>query len=366
MKIECVKEKFVDAIQKAERVTGKNLTTPVLKCIHLQAERNNLTIRATNLDLGIEINLPVKVEVPGLVAVPGAVLLGFVQNLQHDKNVTLESTNQNLSVSTPLNSTVIKALSHEEFPSIPSLTSEKTISIPAKEFIRGLKAVWYSSGTSQVKPELSSVFIHSEEDELVFVATDSFRLAEKRVRMKKAREFPSILIPLKNIPEIIRILEEISGEIEVAFTKNQISFSADGLYLTSRLVDGVFPDYKQILPKGFKTEAVVLKEDLISSLKIAHIFSDKFNQVSVSVRPSEKLFQLRTKNAEIGENTNKLKGAISGEDVDINFNHRYITDCFQSVDSDSVSLEFNGLSKPVVIRGVSDKTFMYLVMPMNK
>ncbi|MEK7645274.1 MAG: DNA polymerase III subunit beta [Patescibacteria group bacterium] len=366
MRIECVREKFAAAVQKAERVTGKNLTLPVLKCLYLKAERGNLLIRATNLDLGIEINLPVKVEIPGSVAIPGAVLSSFLQQVRNDKNIILETIDGNLSVSTQNNSTLIKALPHDDFPTVPVFMKENSLTLAPKEFVRGLKAVWYASGTSQVKPELSSVYVFADQDELVFVATDSFRLAEKRVRVKKAQDFSHVLIPFKNVTEIMRILEEIDEDVEISFDKNQIAFSSSNVYLTSRLIDGSFPDYKQIIPKEHKTEATLLKEDLVNSLKMAHIFSDKFNQVSLSVTPSKKAFEMKTKNAEVGENVNKLKANLTGEDIDMNFNHKYVTDCFQSIDSDSITLHFNGPSRPVVLRGVSDKTFLYLVMPMNR
>jgi DNA polymerase-3 subunit beta len=366
MRIECLREKFSEAIYKAEKITGKNLTLPVLKCILLEAQNNTLTIRATNLDLGIEIVIPVKIIEPGAVAVPGGVLSSFVQHLQNDKNITLETVENNLHVSTATNSTIIKSMPFEDFPTIPQVSKERTVTLNAKDFIKGLRSVWYSSSTSTMKPELSSVFIYHDDENIIFASTDSFRLAEKKIRLKKLKDFTQILLPFKNVPEIVRVLEEISGDVEISLTKNQIAFSYDGVYLTSRIIDGVFPDYKQIIPKEFKTEVVVLKQDLINSLKLANIFSDNLNQLSVRVYPSKNLFELTTKNADVGENVNKIDATLSGQDIDINFNHKYIIDCFQSIDSDSVSLQFSALNKPVIIRGVSDKSFLYLVMPMNK
>jgi DNA polymerase III subunit beta len=366
MKIECVREKLNEAISKAEKVTGRNMTLPVLGCILLQAQGTTLVIKSTNLDLGLEIQLPVKVEKEGVIAVPGNILTTFISNLKDEKSIKLEVVDGNLSVSTQNNATIIKSLPFDDFPTIPTITPDKSFLIDSKDFIRGLKAVWYSAAVSSMKPELSSVYIYSDDESLVFVATDSFRLAEKRVKTKKVRDVGTILIPFKNVVEIIKILEEINGEIEVNLSKNQISFSYNGLYLVSRIIDGVFPDYKQIIPKEYKTEVVALKQDLINSLRISNIFSDKFNQIHIKVAPSEKKFQLTTRNNEVGENVNKLQGAISGEDVDMHFNQKYIVDCFQSIESDSVSLDFNGLNKPMIVRGITDKSFMYLVMPMNK
>ena len=366
MKIECLKEKLVQAVVKAERITGKNLTLPVLKCVLLEAKNSSLTIKATNLDLGIEVTVPVKVEKEGVVAVPGNILSSFISNLQNEKNIILEVVEGNLVVSTRVNSTTVKSLPYEDFPTIPVVSNERSFQINSKDFVRGLKAVWYSSSISSMKPELSSVFIYPDDEGVVFVATDSFRLAEKKVRLKKGKEFNHILIPYKNVPDIIRVLDEISDDVLVNLDKNQISFSYEGVYLTSRVIDGAFPDYKQIIPKEYKTEVVVLKQDLINSLKLANIFSDTFHQVNIKIHPGKKGFELKTKNSDVGETLNKMEAALSGEDLEINFNHKYIVDCFQSIDSDSVALQFNGLNRPLIMRGVSDKSFMYLVMPMNR
>lgn len=132
------------------------------------------------------------------------------------------------------------------------------------------------------------------------------------------------------------------------------------------MIDGNFPDYKQIIPKETKTEVTVLKQDLVSSLKIANIFADKFSQVIFNINPSEKTLRITTKNMDVGENINSIDAVIKGEGLNISFNYKYIMDCFQSIDSDSISLSFSDMNRPMIIRGVSDKSFLYLVMPMNK
>jgi DNA polymerase-3 subunit beta len=366
MKIESVKSKLAEAVAKAEKITGKNLTLPVLSCVLLETKGNELVVRATNLDLGIEITLPVKVGQAGTIAIPGGILNSFLTQSAGDKNVTLESAEGNVKVTSDTGTTVIKSLNSEDFPTIPRITGEKAFKVPAKELIRGIKAVWYASATSSMKPELSSVYIYSDDDGLVFVATDSFRLAEKKVKIKDMKDFGSILIPVKNIPEIVRTLEGATGDVDMVVTKNQISLSYGGVYLTSRVVDGIFPDYKQIIPKEFKTNVTVLKQDLVSALKVATIFSDKFNKLAIKVHPSEKLFEFATRNADVGESVNKIESVLEGDDLDINFNYRYITDSFQSFETDSLSLGFNGLTRPLIIHGIGDKSFTYLVMPINK
>jgi DNA polymerase-3 subunit beta len=366
MKAECIKEKFCAAVSKAEKITGKNMSLPILSCILIEAKSNFLILRATNLDLGIEIRVPAKITKEGKVAVPGAILNSFLSNLSGDNNLNLEEKDGNLHVLGSHSQTIIKSYQAEDFPTIPKVLNGKIYDIESVNLVRGLKAVCYSASLSNIKPELSSIYIHSKDDGLVFVATDSFRLAEKVVKFKKTSDFEQILIPFKNVADLLKIINDEKDSLAINFTKNQISFEYKDIYIVSRVIDGVFPDYQQIIAKEFKTEVIVLKQDLINVLKLSNVFSDSFNQINIKVSPKDKTLEIKSKNSNVGENVNKLSATISGEEIEINFNHKYIIDCFQSIDSDSVSLSFNGLNKPMVIHGVSDKSFTYLVMPMNK
>jgi len=365
MKLECGIEKIKNAINQAERITGKNLTLPVLSSVLFIASGKSLKLRATNLSLGIEIEIPAKIEKEGMVAVSGLVLTGIFSNIIQSENIFLEEVDGNLVIKTKKSQIKIKSQPNEDFPTIP-IVSGDSFELDSKKLIEGIKSVYYSSSVSDIKPEISSVYFYSKEDNLVFVSTDSFRLAEKKIKVKNVNELSGILIPFKNIPEILRIFGELNSELKVCFNKNQISFSSDNVYLTSRVIDGIFPDYTQIIPKEFKTECVVLKQDLLNALKLSNIFSDKFNQVTLKIKPKEKIFELSSINNEVGENKTNLDGAISGEDVEVSFNYKYFMDCFQSINTDSVSIKLNQSSKPIVVSGVSDNSFTYLIMPMNR
>lgn len=366
MKAECVKEKFCSAISRTEKITGRNMTLPVLSCILIEAKGNFLILKATNLDLGIEIKVPARILQEGLVAVPGSVLNSFLVNLAGGNNLKLEVNDGNLQIISENGQTTIKGLPSEDFPSIPKVVDGRIYDLDSQSLLRGLKSVWYSSSLSSIKPELASVYLYTHNENLVFVATDSFRLAEKVIKSKKNNNQEQILIPFKNVSDLLKTVGEEKETLAVSFSKNQISFEYSGVYIVSRVVDGVFPDYQQIIPKDFKTEVIVLKQDLINVLKLSNIFSDGFNQINIKVSPQDKVLEIKSKNSSVGESVNRLAATVSGEEIEINFNHKYIIDCFQSIDSDSVSLSFSGLNKPMVIRGVSDKSFTYLVMPMNK
>ncbi|MBI2045943.1 MAG: DNA polymerase III subunit beta [Parcubacteria group bacterium] len=366
MKAETIIEKIKIAATTAEKMTGKNLSLPALKSILLIAKQKSVIIKATNLDIGIEYEIPAKVEEEGVAAIPGAILGGMLSGLSGEEIVSIESVNNNVLFSTKKNSTVLKTTPYEDFPLIPKISNGEKMIISAEKLISGLRSVWYSAALSDIKPEIASVYLYQNEKNIVFVATDSFRLAEKKIENKKDTNADGVIVPLKNVSEIIRVFGERSGDIEILFNKNQISFENNGVYVFSRTIDGVFPDYQQIIPKEHTTEAIVLKKDFQNALKIATIFSEKFNQVVFTIKPKDSYFEIKSKNSAIGENTTTMDASISGEDIVMGFNAKYISDSMQSIAEDSILLQFNGPNKPLVIKGLSNKSFRYLVMPMNR
>lgn len=366
MKIESIKDRLEEAVSKAEKIAGKNVTLPVLSGLYLNASQNSLSIKSTNLDIGISIDVPVKVLEPGTVVVPAHTLSSFLSSLMKEKNITISTKDQMVEIKTVSTKTNIKTLPSEEFPIIPEISDDEAFSLPARDLIFGLKSVIYAAAIGSMKPELSSVSISYKDEFLVFAATDSFRLAEKKIRVKKIPHFKQILIPQKNAVEIIRVFDRGEEGISISIEENQLALRSGNVYLTSRIVEGTFPDYSQIIPKETTTKAVLLKQDLITSLKTSLIFSDAFNQLTLKLSPKNKLFEIESKNNTVGENNYAVDAVLEGEDISINVNHRYFTDCLQSITTDSLSLSFAGLAKPIVVEGVGDTSFLYLVMPMNR
>jgi DNA polymerase-3 subunit beta len=366
MKIETIKDKLTEAVVKAEKIAGKNVTLPVLKGLYLEAKENILTIKSTNLDMGISITIPVKSKEDGAVVVPASILSSFLNSLTKDKNVTLETEGQNLKVTTDSISTTIKTFSEEEFPIIPTIENQESFSMPARDLVMGIRSVVYAAAIGSMKPELSSIYIYYEEDKLVFVATDSFRLAEKKVKVKNIPHFKSLLIPEKNALEIARIFDNSKEEVSISIGENQIAFHSGETYLVSRIIDGSYIDYKQVIPKETSSSVIVLKQDLSSTLKTALVFADNFNQLLINLDPSSKKFEIQSKNNNVGESSAEIEAVVEGQNLSTSVNHRYFVDCLQSIPSDSISLRFSGADRPILVEGVGDKSFVYLVMPMNR
>jgi DNA polymerase-3 subunit beta len=244
--------------------------------------------------------------------------------------------------------------------------TSKRLKIDSTALISGIKSVWYSSATSSIKPELSSVRMYPLNNKLVFVATDGFRLAEKKINIKEIPDFTHVLIPVKNASEIVRVFEGVDEELDFYIEDSQIAVISKNIYLVSRVIEGNFPDYKAIIPKEFMTEAIVLKQDLVNAFKINTIFSDSFFHIKFIVNVENKSLEFITKNNEVGESSTQIPAVIKGNSLDINFNYRYINDSLPVLNTDSLSFSFSGSNKPLVINSVGDDSFLYLVMPMNK
>ena len=366
MKFETLIGKIVGIVEKASRATGKNLSLPVLSCILLETNKNagNLTLKSTNLDIGAEFTISVKATESGKVAVPGSIFLNFLSSIGSEGEIKVSENKENLSISFKNNTSTIKCFPKDDFPEIPSVNKEKKARLMVKDFLNGLRSVWFAASVSSIKPELSSVYIYPGNQELIFVATDSFRLAEKKVQYKNPTDFQPVLIPYKNIPDILKILEGLNEEVDVYFDKNQVQISFSQGKIVSRVIDGSFPDYKQIIPKEIHTEATILKQDLIKAIRSAQVFTDAFNQIRFKFDGTK--VTLSAKNNDVGEYNETLQSKVSGNPLEISFNYKYILDSLQSIDSESIHLFLSGVGKPMIISGSSDKSFTYIAMPMNK
>jgi DNA polymerase-3 subunit beta len=226
--------------------------------------------------------------------------------------------------------------------------------------------VAFSASLTSIKPELGSVFVQQKkEHSLTLVATDSFRLMEKTIPQKSLILDQSFMIPHKNALELGRVCEQVGESAKLVVTENQCALTfPGGVYVSSRLVTGSFPDYVQIIPKEFVTHVTVLKEDLLRSFKKTNVFLNKFRQVSLTITQNN--LTVASNNNEVGHTTDSIRAEVEGEELTLNFNQQYVMDPLQHIQDDSIKLSFAGIGRPLIMQGVGDRSLRYLVMPMNK
>jgi DNA polymerase-3 subunit beta len=364
MKITISQSALYKALEIVSRVSTKHVTLPVLQCVLLVVEKEMVTLRATNLEISLELTLEATVEGTGIIAVPAQTLLQSIQFLD-EKTVTLHIDDQILVIEGQRTKTSIKSIPHTEFPTINKLNSA-SVTIQAELFAFGIKTTAFAASQTSIKPELGSIFIQQKrEHTLSFVATDSFRLIEKTVSQKGVVLSQSILLPQRNALEIARICELVGGSPELLVNENQCALAfPSGVYVTSRLVVGSFPDYEQIIPKEYVTTVLLLKDDLQKALKKTNTFLNKFLQVGVTL--GEHTVTVFATNSDVGQTTDTFKAEVTGAKLALSFNQQYLVDPLPYLIDDSLTLRFAGVGRPLVIVGNNDSTVRYLVMPMNK
>lgn len=358
------KNELLAQLELAAKVSTKHATLPVLQCVLLTAVDQTLKISATNLEIGFEVAIKAKVEEEGVIAVYASTLTQTIQYIQ-SKEVTLKIEDTVLVVESSGSETTIKSIPHDEFPTIPRLSSKGQV-LQKELFALGIKTAAFSASVSSIKPELGSVCItQKKEHTLTFVATDSFRLMEKTVPQKGVILEESLLIPYKNALELARVCEVKEGEVTLMVAENQCALQfSDGVYLTSRLTNGSFPDYTQIIPKEFASHTTVVKNDLHHAFKKTNIFLNKFMQVTLATTKDS--VTVSANSGEVGTTTESIRAQSEGEDLTISFNQRYLAEPLQHINDESIVLHFAGIGRPLVIEGVNDRSVRYLVMPMNK
>ena len=365
MRIHCATQDIRALCTVAEKISGKQTTLPILGTLLFTAEKGRFKVTSTNLEMGFEGWVPARVEGEGRVAIPARTVTGFLAAVPAEQ-LTLETEGEHLRVRSEKLSTLVRGQSADEFPRLPSLKKKTNHTLPATLLRDGLLSVLFASAPSDIKPEIASVYIVSgASTPLTFVATDSFRLAYREFPGVRGGTF-SLLLPLRAATELARVLEQTVGDVEIALDENQALFQHRTFNFISRLVDGVFPDYQQIVPKHFTTEAVLSRAALQNTLRNAGFFTGRLQAVTVRFNADERLVEVQTGAAEIGEHNETLPTtALDGRNVALAFNYRYLVDGVAHLASDEVRVGLNGEGRPMRIRANNDPSYFYIIMPMK-
>jgi DNA polymerase-3 subunit beta len=360
------KKEFSEAVNDVSRFAERRSTTlPVLSGIVIVAGDDGIKLRATNLETGIDRKVSGTIKEPGVVAIPASTLREIATSFSGNGSLTLEHGGDTVVISSGTGRSTLKTLPYEDFPILPFPEGTKVkFSLPGAQLRTLIATVAACASPSTVRPELSSVLISAEGGTIKAVATDSFRLAEKKMNISGISNSFSLLIPAKNVLDIVQILPD--ELIEVRSDDHQCAFSCPSMMLTTRLVMISYPDYTQIVPRTFSAEATLLRKDFEAVMRRTAVFSDSFQKVRLGFSPSEKNVSISAHNSDIGESAESIPAAVTGDGIELSFNHRYVTAPLSLMSSESITLSASGIGRPMVIKGVGDATFFYLVMPMNQ
>lgn len=364
MKFTCRTAHFGRAIGAAERFAGKNITLPILANVLLSADKNGLTMTATNLEHAIEIKIPGDTSQEGKVSVPARIVSGLIQAI-HEENIRLEVKQGNLAITSDTRHSRVNGMNADDFPLIPKVKKTASFFASAELLGRALGHVLSAVSSSDFKPELGGVFFNLQRDSIALAATDTFRLAEEVVPLEKAQsESVSFIVPQRACQEFSRLLAEYKDEgVSVSFGDNQILAEIGPVRITSRLIEGVFPEYRAIVPSQFSTSVFIARDELLSAVRSSSIFASKLQEVTL--RFSRDGLEVISANPEVGEDRTTLKVAYTGKDASVSFNYRYLLDGIQALEDDEVFFGCNDAAGPTLLRNKSAQTFTYVVMPIR-
>lgn len=363
MKIICLQENLKNNLNITQNIIGRNLTLPILNNLLLETEKGRLRVSSTNLEIGINTWTSCKVEKEGAVTCPAKILAGFVNGLPN-KKVELEVKNNTLTIKCENYKANLKGLPADDFPIIPQIKEPVSMEIKNSVFKEGLSQVVGAASLSESRPEIAGILLKPGKNDLKLVATDSFRLAEKKIfDVDKKAEFNQLIIPQRTVQELIRILAEKEGDLRICLGSNQVLFDSGEAQLISRLIDGQYPDYQQIIPTSFAIQATVDKEELMNAIRIAGLFSSKINDVKFSLQGGK--LEVLAQDQDLGENKTDLSAEIKGKSIQVIFNYRYLLEGLGNITTKQVFLGLNSESSPAIIKPVGDDTFVYVIMPIK-
>jgi len=373
MKLTILTHELKKGLNYTERLTGKNLTLPILNNVLIEALPNFLKISSTDLETGIEWWGLCKTEEEGKITVPAKILTQVINNIS-DEKIEIENKNDTLFIKTKTFKTQIKGYTSDDFPIIPQFSKEDFIEINAQELKDGLIDVVDIASMSQIRPEISGIYFVFKKDLVNLVATDSFRLVERTLQSSNYKnsfnDEIKFILSQKTTKEVINILQENTGSVKIYYSESQILFETNlnevdhpEINLISRQIEGNYPAYKEIIPKEYKTRIIVDKDFLTKQIKLAGLFAGKINEIKI--KNDDKNLEILSQDLELGENSSILEAKIEGEPVEISFNYKFILDGVSRVKTKNAILELQGASGAGVIKAEEGVDYIYVVMPIK-
>ncbi len=377
MKLIILQEKLKEGVGVVERISVKSLSLPVLNNILVKAEKNFLNLATTDLEIGIKWWALAKIEKEGVITVPARIFSTFV-NFLPNKQVTLELKGSNLIIGCENYQTILKGFNPEDFPIIPQISEGGSILVDSRSFCHGLNQIADIAIPSTAKPEISGIFFVFQKDFIKMAATDSFRLGEKTFYQNLKTPNPllskeyTFILPQKAAKEIINIFGEKEGELRICFSPNQVLFelpmaetSHPQIQLISRLIEGEYPNYQEIIPKKYETQVIFQRNEFLNQIKSAALFSGKVNEVKLKIDPKKEKVEVFSQSPDLGEYRSYLAGKIKGKELEISFNHRFLADGLLNIKSSEVVFELTGSEGPGVLKPAGDPSYLYVVMPIK-
>jgi len=369
VKLSVMQENLARGLQVVSRAVSTRSSLPVLSNVLLKTEDGGLKLTATNLEIGITYWVPGKIDVDGAMTVPARLLTDLVNSLPSSERVDLElQAGDMLHIRCGRFETHVKGIDADEFPALPTAGERPTTRIAQGLLRTALEETTFAAASDEARPILTGVLARFEGNQLTLAAADNYRIAVKTIAVLDPVEETSLVIPARSLNELGRILADVDDPVEVVLApaRNQVLFHLEGIDLISRLIDGQFPNYQQVIPSGHTTRAVVDRDEFHKAVRLAALIaSSSANIVKLQVGVDGEAGVTVSANAEVGDNEGRVEAQVEGDGTTIAFNAKYLSDVLQNVDAEQFALELNGPLSPGVFRPVGDDGYVHVVMPVR-
>lgn len=365
MELTVTQENLSKALSNVGRVASSKTGLPILSNILLRTDGNRLLVAATNLEIASTQHVGAKIITPGAITIPARLVTEFVSSLPKDV-VDLKVTDNHLSISSGSFRSVINGVIADEFPELPTIDDSASInySIASSDFKAAVSQTIITSSNDSTRPVLTGVYWHSFEGFLYLAATDGYRLAERRL-VETSSEVAAI-IPTTTLQEVLRTLSDDVSQVELLFDETQVRFRVGESEITSRLIDGSYPDYRQLIPATSETTVTLRAAEFVRVTKIAGLFArESGGSVTLTADSEKKTLSIHSIASELGENTSTASGTVTS-DGQVTLNSRYLSEALGVVDGDEVEFRFSGKLAPCVLTAKGeDANYKHIIMPLK-
>ncbi len=362
MKLQVTQENLSRALNNVARVASTRNALPILSNVLIKTVDNRVIIAATNLNIAITHYIGSKVSKEGAITVPARLMQDFVASLSSGViDITVEETKLHIKAD-HYNSTINGTLA-DDYPVMPQIVDGTTWSVDGPTLKRALQQVVLAASSDDARPILTGIYFHTNEGGLYVAATDSYRLAEKRV-MDLTQEV-KLLIPASAMQDLLRILGDHDDEVTVTHDDQQVLFTVGDIELVTRLIEGSYPDYRKLIPTSFATSAKLSKSELTNITKVSSLFArESAGSVTLELDEDTNQISIRSIASQLGENTAVASAEVDGT-ASITLNSRYILDALGVISDQDITIRFNGKLEPFVLQGVENKDYLHLIMPLK-
>ncbi|MBR2214316.1 MAG: DNA polymerase III subunit beta [Selenomonadaceae bacterium] len=367
MKFTCTRKEILEALQIVGKAVAYKPQNPILSGIYLKADNEMLDMQATDYELGLTAKIPVAVEEPGEALLMGRYLQEVVRRLPGEQVVfTLNKEEKILHITSDKAKFTLLSMDPKEFPTIQHFDGTLEFTIKNIAFANTIKKTVFSCSTDETRPVFTGCYLEVAEDNLIMAATNTHRLAVKTDFLDKDCGSIKIIIPSKALNEILHIIStDKPGDVRVICSANKLSIFFENIYLTTRLIEGSYPDYNKVVPASFATTVTLNIEELTQAVDRVSLISrvSEYNVIRLSF--TEGNLHISSNNPEIGNAEEDVTARLEGPEVNIAFNAKYITDVLKVMDAEECTISLNQSLNPIAIRDGDDKTFIYVVTPVR-